>query len=196
LIAFEKFVYLSRREFKIKPIMKSLAFYTKCGLGLLLGGVISACQTPNRTAPTPAEKNDSTEVNKEAITAYIDQMEDTLEMAYNQQDADLFKRFYDEEAISYGEGREQLFGRSNMLRAFKRQVVQNPQYNSRYRYHTLDVTVGAAGKIAVESGKWVMTDTLGKEKDHGFYMVLFKKKGDRYLSIRDIWNTATAPAAD
>lgn len=179
--------------------MNTLAFYPKCLLGLLLCVALSACQTPNGTAPTTAEKNDSTDstaVDKEAITEYIDKMEDTLEMAYNQQNPGLFKRFYHREAVSYGEGREQLFGRSNMLRAFKRQVVQNPNYNSRYRYHTLDVSVGADGEVAVESGKWVMTDTLGNEKDHGFYMVLFRKTGNRYLSVRDIWNTATAASVE
>lgn len=165
-------------------------------LGLGLAFLLGACQNPTRPAPTQAPQVDTNQVDKAAIKAYINQMEDTLEMAYNQQDPQLFKRFYHEEAVSYGEGREQLFGRSNMLRAFKTQVVHNPNYNSRYRYHTLDVLVGAEGKLAVETGKWVLTDTLGKEQDHGFYMVVFRKTGDRYVSIRDMWNTATAAAVE
>lgn len=131
-------------------------------------------------------------LGEEELTEYIDAMEDTLEMAYNTKDASLFRRFYATDAVSYGEGREQIFGRSKLMANFRQTVVKNPDFDSRFRYHTLDVFSSEGGKQAVETGKWVETDSTGEERDHGFYMVLFELRDGRYVSVRDMWNTATS----
>jgi len=129
-------------------------------------------------------------MSQEEIRAYVEAMEDTLAMAYNQQSVELFEKFYGEGAVTYGEGREQLFGKTAIVNHFRKNVAQNEDYSYTFEYHTIDVF--AENDHALETGKWVEKDSTGKELSHGFYMVLFQKQDGRYVSIRDIWNSATA----
>lgn len=182
-------------------------FWTPKGsllMGVLIFMLSTSCQEMNSSSSTSpkdekaAESQNSEEpkakgmLGEEDLTEYVKAMEDTLEMAYNKKDPTLFRRFYATDAVSYGEGREQIFGRSKLMANFQQTVVNNPDFDSRFRYHTLDVFAAKGGKQAVETGKWVETDSSGKERDHGFYMVLFELRDGRYISVRDMWNTATS----
>jgi ketosteroid isomerase-like protein len=129
-------------------------------------------------------------MSQEEVKAYIEAMEDTLAMAYNQKDVSLFEKFYGEGAVTYGEGREQIFGRSNIINHFRKNVAENPNYHAQFKYHTIDVF--AQGDLATETGKWVENDSTGTETSHGFYVVVFKKIDDRYVSIRDMWNSSVS----
>lgn len=131
--------------------------------------------------------------NQADIKAYIRAMEDTLAMAYNKKDVSLFEKFYGPGAITYGEGREQLFGKKNIVNHFKKNVAQDTNLTRTFSYQTIDVF--AADNLAVETGRWEEMDKEGNEVDHGFYMVVFEKQDGRYVSIRDIWNSSTQQQA-
>lgn len=155
---------------------------------ILLVFTFSACT--NLTKADEEAIVEEPAMSQEEITAYIEAMEDTLAMAYNQKDISLFEKFYGEGAVTYGEGREQIFGRTNIINHFRKNVAENPNYHAQFEYHTLDVF--AEGDLATETGKWVEKDTTGTETSHGFYMVVFQKRDDRYVSIRDIWNSSVS----
>ena len=176
--------------------VNSKLFSPSRGYKLLLGSLLlilgTSCQEMASSGDAKKDKASGKVDSLNATAPMADgAMEDTLEMAYNQRDPNLFRCFYAVDAVSYGEAREQIFGRSNLLANFRQTVVNNENFNSRFRYHTLDVFVPRGSEQAVETGKWVETDTTGEEQDHGFYMVLFELRDGRYVSVRDMWNTST-----
>lgn len=122
------------------------------------------------------------------LKAVIQGLEDTLAMAYNNKDVELFSRFYAENAVTYGEGREQLFGKPELVNHFRSTAMMDSS-GRKFEYLTIDVF--HAGDLAVENGKWIQTDSSGIEKDHGFYMVVFRKIDGKWQSIRDMWNSST-----
>lgn len=146
-----------------------------------LAGLFS-CQ--NASEEAPAESFDL-----EAVKSYIIAMEDTLAMAYANKDPKLFEKFYAENAVTYGEGREQLFGKQQIVNHFKNTVAADTSRNYHFKYTTIDV-FSTSKDMAVESGRWSEYNDDGDEIDHGFYMVLFQKVGGRLVSTRDMWNSA------
>lgn len=141
-----------------------------------------SCQ--NQQVSAPQESFDL-----EGIKSYIIAMEDTLSMAYAKKDHHLFAKFYAENAVTYGEGREQLFGKQQIVNHFKNTVAADTTRNYNFKYTTIDVFATSAD-MAVESGRWSEYNDEGTEVDHGFYMVLFQKVNGRLVSTRDMWNSA------
>lgn len=144
---------------------------------------ITACQQ-NTSTHSPTHKPSIKEIKE-----YIIAMEDTLAMAYKNKDIKLFERFYAENAVTYGEGREQLFGKQQILNHFRRTVVDDTTRSFNFKYNTIDVFTSGAD-MAVESGKWVEYNDSAQEVAHGFYMVLFQKVDGRWKSTRDMWNSS------
>lgn len=139
----------------------------------------------NKQDQGPAEES----FDLEAIKSYIVAMEDTLAMAYAKKDHHLFQKFYAENAVTYGEGREQLFGKQQIVNHFKNTVAADTVRNYNFKYTTIDV-FSTSKDMAVESGRWTEYDDAGNEIDHGFYMVLFQEVNGRLVSTRDMWNSA------
>lgn len=123
------------------------------------------------------------------VKDYIIAMEDTLSMAYAQKDLNLFKKFYAENAVTYGEGRDQLFGKQQIINHFRNSVVEDTSRAFNFKYTTIDV-FATSDEMALESGRWSEYNDDGEEIDHGFYMVLFQKVDGRLVSTRDMWNSA------
>jgi uncharacterized protein (TIGR02246 family) len=57
------------------------------------------------------------------------------------------------------------------------------------------VSVDAGGDLAVETGKYAITDANGGQVDRGKYVVTWKRDGGAWKMYRDIWSTSLAPAA-
>ncbi|WP_421753566.1 YybH family protein [Croceimicrobium sp.] len=150
----------------------------------LIGGLFVACQSPKPETATEVKKLD-----KKALREYIVAMEDTLAMAYRQKDIDLFSKFYADNAVTYGEGRDQLFGKRDILNHFRHSVAADSTHSFNFKYSTIDV-FATADDMAVESGRWAELDSSGAEIEHGFYMVVFQKEDGRLVSVRDMWNSA------
>lgn len=163
-------------------MIRSMKAYTPAII-LLSFGLIS-CQQP---ATSTNEKTECETMDQAKLKEVIQSLEDTLAMAYNQKDVSLFSRFYAENAVTYGEGREQLFGKKAMVDHF-RSTAMNDTSGRTFEYMTIDVF--QQGQLAVENGKWVQFNAKGEEADHGFYMVIFSKENGKWESIRDIWNSS------
>ncbi|MDZ7846068.1 MAG: nuclear transport factor 2 family protein [Owenweeksia sp.] len=147
---------------------------------------LMACQQPTENASV--EKKES-KPDRATLKKHFQSLEDTLSMAYNNKDVDLFKRFYAEDAVTYGEGREQLFGLRELESHFMNNVVKD---SSKLQFSYSCIDVFHEDDLAVETGKWIERSPEGKELDHGFYMVVFEKQENgRWKSIRDMWNTST-----
>jgi len=142
-----------------------------------------ACQQQTNT------KKIQSKPNLKEIKEYVIAMEDTLSMAYKNKDIKLFERFYAENAVTYGEGREQLFGKQQILNHFRNTVVDDTTRTFNFKYNTIDVFI-SGNDMAVESGKWVEYNDSAQEISHGFYMVLFQKVDGRWKSTRDMWNSS------
>lgn len=147
--------------------------------------IVASCQP--KTPPSEVEE-ESTAVTTTELKKTIQSLEDTLAMAYNTKDVELFSRFYADDAITYGEGREQLFGKKELVDHFRMTAMQDSS-GRQFEYLTIDVF--HKENLAVENGKWIQKDSAGYELDHGFYMVVFKKIDGQWRSIRDIWNSST-----
>lgn len=150
----------------------------------LVGGLFMACQAPKTETAAQTKKLD-----KKALREYIIAMEDTLAMAYRDKDIDLFSKFYAENAVTYGEGRDQLFGKRDILNHFRHSVAEDSTHLFNFKYTTIDV-FATAKDMAVESGRWAEMDSSGTEIEHGFYMVVFQEVDGRLVSVRDMWNSA------
>lgn len=166
-----------------KPIkIVAMRSYTLSICTLLFA--LTACQPK---APSDSDKTVSDTMDPIELKQQIQALEDTLAMAYNKKDVVLFSRFYAENAVTYGEGREQLFGKKAMVDHFRSTAMIDTS-GRQFEYMTIDVF--QRGDLAVENGKWVQLDANGSEVDHGFYMVVFSKEGGKWESIRDIWNSS------
>lgn len=137
-----------------------------------------------------ASENESpSKQNIADIEAYIRAMEDTLEMAYKNRNPELLKRFYAENAISYGEGRDQLFGRQQIVKHFQDKVVAQIDQEFNFEYETLEVHYNTEDQV-VEIGRWSQLNAEGKAEHTGYYLVLFEEVNGRLVSVRDIWNSS------
>ena len=150
---------------------------------LFLSVALFSCQPQAE----PVQEEVSNIVDPTMFKEIIQGLEDTLAMAYNTKNVELFSRFYGEQAITYGEGREQLFGKKAIVDHF-RNTMMNDTSGRQFEYLTLDVF--QEGDLAVENGKWIQLNAEGIEVDHGFYMVTYTKENNKWVSIRDIWNSS------
>ena len=151
---------------------------------LVFAFVITSCQ-PQPTSDVKEEA--SSEVTTVDLKKTIQSLEDTLALAYNTKNVELFSRFYADDAVTYGEGREQLFGKKALVDHFRMTAMRDTS-GRQFEYLTIDVF--HKGDLAVENGKWIQKDSTGTELDHGFYMVVFNKVDGQWRSIRDIWNSS------
>lgn len=157
---------------------------------LALGvGFLISCTNDVQTNPTNKGKLDL-----KAITNYIIAMEDTLAMAYRDKDLNLFQKFYAENAVTYGEGRSQLFGKQQIIDHFSKNVVAAGQKKFNFKYSTIDV-FATASDMAVETGQWFEMDENDVEISNGFYMVVFQEVNGRLVCVRDTWNSSSPSAS-
>lgn len=160
-------------------MIKRILFFV--GLTLLMQACGGETQDPENKLTIKSKVKD--------IEAYVRAMEDTLEMAYRNRDPELLKRFYAENAISYGEGRDQLFGRQQIIKHFEDKVVNQIDQDFNFEYQTLEVHYKSQNQV-VETGKWSQLDQEAKVAHTGYYMVIFEEVNGRLVSVRDIWNSS------
>ncbi len=158
---------------------------TSISLALIFGLLLS-CNNSEEKNALPIRKK---KINPESMREYVIAMEDSLALAYRNRDAAFIDRFYAENAVSYGEGREQLFGKQQILNHFRKKVVADSSRSFYFRYETIDVFNGA-DDILVETGKWIEMDKNDEELNSGYYMVMFQEQHGRWVAVRDIWNTS------
>ena len=142
------------------------------------------------TAPAPAE---APPVDMNALTAEIQALEDAYARASIAKDADGMVAYYADDAISYmhesapSEGKE-------ASRARLAERMAKDTLNTTPTFKVLELYVG--NDHITEIGSWSDAAANGTVTDHGTYMSLFTKNGDKWQCIRDISVSAVPkPAA-
>ena len=143
-----------------------------CGLTAALLGV--AMLSSAADAPSPVQ----------AVHA----ADDAWLKAYNSGDLETVVSLYDEHAIIYPPGSPAVQGRS-AIRAFF--VKDNAEFLKGEMVFSLDANPdgGVSGNMGWSSGTFTVKDKSGHVVDKGWYFSVSRKVGDKWLYVRDAWNS-------
>lgn len=161
--------------------MKSNLLFTLSAACLL---ALTACQ---QAAETPADMAQ--------IKTEIQALEDAWAAALNAQDLDALMAMYTDDAVSLPDNAPILVGKAAIRKQQEQDFASTPAGRA-YSFEALDVY--GNGNTVTETGKSTYKDAAGKVTGTGKYMCVWEKQGDKYLCVREIYNSdkAPAPAAD
>ncbi|GAA4454693.1 hypothetical protein GCM10023189_21500 [Nibrella saemangeumensis] len=124
----------------------------------------------------------------ESIKDQIRRGNDAFEAAFARQDSKELSKLYTNDAALLPPGATEQKG---------------PQTIGQFWQGAMDIGVAKAklttveaedyGDTAVEIGHYELSSATGDQLDHGKYVVVWKRQGDRWLLHRDIWNTSQSP---
>ncbi|RAJ16381.1 YybH family protein [Olleya aquimaris] len=148
------------------------------GILVLAAVLFSACET----------KEKEVAVDKDALTAELQAMEDAFAAGQKAKDADAVVAYYSDDAISYGQNEKPRVGKA----AIKADMEEGFAKDTLGHYNVYKVVdVFADGDLAVEVGSWTRYDSSGSEVNNGHYMSVFEKRDGKYVCVRDMGSTAT-----
>ena len=146
-------------------------------LPLLAGAIfLVACQ-PQAPVEEP--------IDMDALKAEIQAMEDAYAAGENAKDVDAIMAYYADDAQSLPDNEPKIVGSDAIT---KRLAEQLPKDTSGNMIKFTVEELFAAGDYVIEIGSSVSTNPDGENVGSGKYMVLFEKRGDKYVAIRDMWN--------
>jgi uncharacterized protein (TIGR02246 family) len=143
-----------------------------------LAGLLVACQPKPPAAAPPAD-----------VTAEIEAVGAAFAAAMNAGDAAGIANLYTTDAQLLPPNAPMVTGRADIEAVWRGMIdATRPQA-------TL-TTVEAVGvdSLAVEVGRYVLSDSTGAAFDEGKYIVRWKRTADGWRMHRDIWNSDRAPA--
>lgn len=165
-------------------------------LALSLAVVLAAgCNTaPKSTADTSAAPAaTAAAANTPADDSAIRDLNATWFRIYNTHDAAALAALYAEDAVLMMPGAAVARGREAIAAAYKKDM--DGMAKSGYMNNEgSDSEVGTSGDLAWESNTFNITDKAGKKIDAGKYVTVFARKDGKWMIIRDIWNSDSAPA--
>lgn len=156
--------------------MKFKLFIAFIGLSMLTH---SGCQLSNQSS------TDLTQVKTK-----IQALENAWADALNNQDLDALMAMYTEDAVSMANNSPMMVGK-DAIRKDQEQEFANQPEGMTYSFETLDVYGNA--DMVTETGQSTYKDANGKVLGKGKYMVVWKKQGEEYLCIREIYNNDSSP---
>ncbi len=106
--------------------------------------------------------------------------------AWNAGDAVALAALYAEDAEVMSPGKEPAKGRAAIEKHYRGDLAAAT--GSQNKIKTLEVM--AAGDWAVEVGSFVADAEDGSHLDHGRYVAVWKKVGEKWMLYRDIWNSS------
>ena len=150
-------------------------------MACLAMSIMISCQAPDSGAA---------EVDKDAVTAEIQALEDAYAAASNARDADAQVAYYAEDAQSLPPDEPTIVGKAAILAKAKEEMADGDDNGGSIKFEIVDLFI--AGDYATEVGKWVYTDSTGVENT-GKFISVFEKRDGKYLCVRDIWNSDSDP---
>jgi ketosteroid isomerase-like protein len=159
-------------------------------LSVLAVAGLSMLWTACTTAPAPAE---AAPVDTAAINAEIQAMEDAYAKASLAKDADGVVAYYADDAISYMHDNVPVEGKE-AIRARMVERMAKDTLNTTPTFKVLELYVG--NDHITEIGSWSDADANGTVTDHGTYISIFKKSGDKWQCVRDMSVSATPKEAE
>ena len=115
--------------------------------------------------------------------------------AFNANDAAAAAKLYDEKAVLLPPGGLPAKGKAAIRDALAKEMGGAAQGGI---VLSLDPHPdgGVSGNMGWVSGTFTVKDKSGKTVDTGKYLSVSLKKGGKWLYLRDMWNSDTAPAAE
>lgn len=113
--------------------------------------------------------------------------------AYNAGDADAIVPLYTEDAVVMAPGAAVANGQS-AIRQFLVKDIAGSRANGVTLVLGSTHDVGVSGDLAWDSGNYSVRDKSGATIDTGSYLAVWRKTGDKWKCIRDMWNSDRAPA--
>jgi uncharacterized protein (TIGR02246 family) len=113
--------------------------------------------------------------------------------AYNAGDADSIAARYTDDAIVMAPGQPAAAGREAIHAMISKDSTAGKAAGITLVINDGD-TVGVSGDLAWHSGTYSVQDASGATLDTGGYMEVQQKVGDKWLIVRDIWNSDRPPA--
>jgi uncharacterized protein (TIGR02246 family) len=106
--------------------------------------------------------------------------------AWNTGDAAALTALYTEDAVVMAPGAEPATGHAAIEESFRQGL--EAAAGSQNKIKTLEVMT--ADGWAVETGTFVSDAADGSHLDHGRFVAVWKKIGDKWMLYRDIWNSS------
>lgn len=139
----------------------------------------SACQQAGQSS------TDLTQVKTK-----IQALENAWADALNNQDLDALMAMYTEDAVSMANNSPMMVGKDAIRKEQEKEFANQPE-GMTYSFETLDVY--GSTDMVTETGQSTYKDANGKVLGKGKYMVVWKKQGEEYLCIREIYNNDSSP---
>jgi ketosteroid isomerase-like protein len=129
-----------------------------------------------------------------ADVAAIHAVDQVWVKAYNAGDVDTIVGLYDENAVLLPPGARAANGRAAIRTFFAKDIAASAKDGVTF---SLGVKPGGSvsGDLGWASGTYVVKDKSGRVVDTGKYLSVSRKKGGKWLYVRDTWNSDGPPAS-
>ena len=129
-----------------------------------------------------------------AEVAAIHAVDDVWVKAFNTRDPDTMAAQYDEHAVLLPPGAPAVQGRA-AIRAFFANMMPGATRDGLEFTLAAKPAGGVRGDIGWASGSYVLKDKTGHVLETGKYLSVSRKKDDKWVYIRDTWNSDGPPAS-
>lgn len=153
---------------------------------LVLAASLAALAGCAKTTPPTADGL----ANANAIRA----IENASIKAYNAGDSAALAAFYAEDAVLNAPGAPAARGRPAIKAYYAKDA---PAFAAAGLTESVGAMsdVGMSGDLAWQSGAYTITDRSGAVVDAGKYVMVFQRKDEKWMILRDTWNSDSAPPA-
>jgi ketosteroid isomerase-like protein len=148
--------------------------------GVLVGGIITlmfACDTKKEPVAAPV-------VDKEQIKKEIQAKENQFAELYNTGEVRNVG-YYAEDATSFAQNKPPLVGKQAIIEYLKAGIEASDKGN-KISFMTNEVFPSSDGTQVIEIGYYKLVDSANVTINTGNYMVLFEKRDDKYVVVRDM----------
>ncbi len=114
--------------------------------------------------------------------------------AYNAGDVDTVVSLYDEHAVLLPPGAPGANGQAAIRAFFAKDIAASAKDGVKFSLGAKP-DGGVSGDMGWVSGTYVVKDKSGRVVDTGKYLSVSRKKGGKWLYVRDTWNSDGPPAS-
>ena len=130
---------------------------------------------------------------KTSVVAAVHAADDAWVKAYNAGQLENVVALYDENAVIYPPGVPPVVGRAAAHPFFEKDIAEFAKTGLAFALGA-HPDGGVSDDMGWSSGTWTVSDKAGKVVDSGWYFSVSRKVGEKWLYVRDTWNS-NGPAA-
>ena len=130
------------------------------------------------------DETSATSIDIEKIKKEIQERENEFASLYNSRQLKNIG-YYADDAVVFSENHTPLIGKSAIIEYIEANMESTAKGNT-ISFHTNDVFVSNDGNQVVEIGFFNLVDSNSVSINSGNYMVVFEKRNDKYVSVREM----------